>query len=112
MRKYKIVIDKIYICQSNNNNIIKNISICLNFDRFKKCLLGVCTKIRYHEIKTNNRNTVTGYIEAKDKLIPFLSRVSKDMKQVDAELWANITYGSPHLSEWNELFANNNRSTI
>ncbi|XP_055315629.1 uncharacterized protein LOC129575714 [Sitodiplosis mosellana] len=73
---------------------------------FKKCMLGECTKLRFHEIRTQNHTTLMGYVATADKLRPFQEKISADSKQIDetTTLWNYIKLGSPHLDEWNDLF--------
>lgn len=83
---------------------------CFFFDRFKKSLLGECTKLRFHEIKTQNRTTLMGYIATADKLHPFQEKISTETMQTDEStvLWNYIKLGSQHLDEWNDLFSTDN----
>lgn len=71
-------------------------------------MLGECTKLRFHEIRTQNRTTLLGYIATGDKLHPFHEKISTESKQIDepTTLWNYIKLGSQHLNDWNDLFAN------
>lgn len=71
-------------------------------------MLGQCTKLRFHEIRTQNWTTLQGYVAVDEKLHPFTEKISADSKQTDeaTTLWNQIKLGSSHLDEWNDLFSN------
>lgn len=84
-------------------------------------MLGECTKLKCHEVKTSKRITLSGYLSAAGELFTFQEKIpinTNDVEMIDSNesaadnvqtvLWNQMKLGSQHLDEWSDLFSMNN----
>lgn len=80
----------------------------LVFVRLKLRILQDSTRLNFRETITMNRTKLEGYVVGDDQIFPFEqitdNNAENPINDTDV-LWSSIKNASPHIDEWQQLFA-------